>query len=524
LEAGVREDKQLLNRPLYYLLRGMAELDLGRPETALEFFTHVQLAEMPEAPLFRAIAQSDLAHWGEMRDAMRIGADAIGDLPLEYQRRLLLGAARAAVEVGAYAEAGRFLNDLEVMEVPNGLEPAYILLAGRVAEGVGRYERAKALYETIADLDQGPDAAEAKLRSVAMRYGRGELSRPKAIERLETLAIVWRGDRIELETIRVLGRLYVAETRYRDAFKLLDAALIVDAESDSTHDFHGEMSAVFEDLFLTGKSDVLPPIEALALYYDFSRLTPIGRRGDELIRRLADRLVSVDLLDQAAELLDHQVQYRLTGAAKAQVAAKLAVIHLMNGKPIEAVRVLSGTRMPQLPQELREQRMFVEARALSESGRHETAVELVTNLRGPEADRLRADIAWDAKNWREAGERLEKLVSGRWNGEGTLDAADRHDVLRAALAYALGTETIGLSRLKEKASERMGDTPEGRVLALLVSKEGTSAKTLTEAAKALASFDGLGTFLKQYRARFPDRPLPPDPMPTSAVKQRVSGR
>ncbi len=43
----------------------------------------------------------------------------------------------------------------------------------------------------------------------------------------------------------------------------------------------------------------MPAIDALSLFYDFRDLTPVGRRGDEMIRKLADRLVSVDLLDQA---------------------------------------------------------------------------------------------------------------------------------------------------------------------------------------------------------------------------------
>jgi hypothetical protein len=218
------------------------------------------------------------------------------------------------------------------------------------------------------------------------------------------------------------------------------------------------------------------------------------------------------------------VQYRLSGAAKAQVAAKLAVIHLMNHKPIEAVRVLIGTRMPQLPQRLREERMFIEARALSETGRNEVAAELIENLKGPEAERLRADIAWAAKNWREAGEKIEKLLGERWKAEGLLDAGERHDTLRAALAYALGKEMIGLARLKEKFAPKMGDTPEGKVLALLVTPEGTSAKTLAEASKALATFDSLGSFLKVYRERYPERPLPPDLAPTSGIGKRITVR
>ena len=96
----------------------------------------------------------------------------------------------------------------------------------------------------------------------------------------------------------------------------------------------------FDSLFLGGKADALPPIEALGLFYDYRDLTPIGRRGDEMIRKLADRLVSVDLLDQAAELLQHQVDHRLQGSARAQVATRLAVIYLMNHKPERAIATL----------------------------------------------------------------------------------------------------------------------------------------------------------------------------------------
>ena len=52
-----------------------------------------------------------------------------------------------------------------------------------------------------------------------------------------------------------------------------------------------------------------------------------------MIRKLAERLVSVELLDQGAELLQYQVDNRLQGAARAQVATRLAVIYLMNHKP-----------------------------------------------------------------------------------------------------------------------------------------------------------------------------------------------
>ena len=75
---------------------------------------------------------------------------------------------------------------------------------------------------------------------------------------------------------------------------------------------------------MSADGDAMPAVEALGLFYDYRELTPIGRRGDEMIRRLTDRLVAVDLLDQAAELLQHQVDHRLQGAARAQVATPAA--------------------------------------------------------------------------------------------------------------------------------------------------------------------------------------------------------
>ncbi len=67
-----------------------------------------------------------------------------------------------------------------------------------------------------------------------------------------------------------------------------------------TRNIQQEAAKSFDTLFLAGKGDALPAIDALGLFYDFRELTPIGSaRGDEMIRKLAERLVSVDLLDRA---------------------------------------------------------------------------------------------------------------------------------------------------------------------------------------------------------------------------------
>src|SRR5262249_24811328 len=150
------------------------------------------------------------------------------------------------------------------------------------------------------------------------------------------------------------------------------------------------------------------------LFYDFRELTPIGRRGDEMIRKLSDRLVSVDLLDQAAELLQHQGDHRLQGAGRAQVATRLAVVYLMNPKPDRALATLQATRVSDLSNDLREQRLLLEARAISNLGRHDLALELVAAINSREAARMRSDVLWAARRWREAAEQIELFHADRW--------------------------------------------------------------------------------------------------------------
>jgi hypothetical protein len=109
---------------------------------------------------------------------------------------------------------------------------------------------------------------------------------------------------------------------------------------------------VFEDLFLSGKADALPAIEALALYYDFSKLTPIGRRGDELIRRLSERLVAVDLLDQASELLAASGGIPAHGCCEVRRSRRALPSSSDEPQAAEsAVAILAATRLADLPKD-----------------------------------------------------------------------------------------------------------------------------------------------------------------------------
>lgn len=503
------------------ILRAVADVMMDRPEGALRALAVPEIGNQQDAPVWRAVAFARQGKWAEAREAFKASEAAMATLPIELQRMAMMDALRTTIEVHDFAAAARLVNDFEAAGVPEDLTASIKVLTGRVNEGLGRKDDALADYRLAAESADRRSAAQGRLREIALQYASGQMPRKEVIGALEALTTVWRGDDTETEGLKLLAHVYTEEGRYRDAFHVMRTALRSHPKSDMTRKIQDEAAATFDSLFLQGKGDSLPPVEALGLFYDYRELTPIGRRGDEMIRKLADRLVSVDLLDQAAELLQHQVDNRLQGAARAQVATRLAVIYLMNRKPERALATLQATRSGDLANELRDQRLLLEARALSDIGRHELALELITNVRGPEVIRLRADILWAAKHWREAAEQIELLHGERWRNFTPLNDAERSDILRAAVGYTLSDEAIGIGRLREKYAAKMADSPDARAFEVVSSPVGSDSPEFLAVARRLAAVDTLQGFLRDLRKRYPDSAPPPAPSvpePASAAK------
>ena len=486
------------------VLKAVADVMLDRPDDALKELSKPQVGNQQDAPIWRAIALARQGRWAEARDIFRTVSAAVGALPIELQRMAMKEALRSSIELRDFNNAARLVNDFETVGVTPDLEPTINVLLGRLYEGLGRTEDALASYRAAAVSSDRRAAAQGRLRETVLAFATGSMGRKDVINDIETLTTVWRGDETETEGLKLLAHLYTEDSRYRDAFHVMRTALLAHPNSDMTRKIQDEAAATFESLFLGGKGDALPPVEALGLFYDFRELTPIGRRGDEMIRRLSDRLVGVDLLDQAAELLQHQVDHRLQGAARAQVATRLTVVYLLNRKPDRALATLQATRVANLSNDLRDQRLLLEARAISNLGRHDVALELIANINSHEAVRLRSDVLWAARHWREAGEQIELLYADRWRQFPPLNDGERSDILRAAIGYALGEELIGLARLREKYQAKFADGPDRRAFDVVTAPIGTNGVEFQDVAKKIASVDTLDTFLRDLRARYPE--------------------
>ncbi|MES0882669.1 hypothetical protein ABLQ08_18505 [Roseibium sp. SCPC14] len=510
MTLALEEEPALAEDSSFNLMMGAAQTMAGRPEEAYDHLNRPDLKNSPDAAIWQTIVDVKLGNWTQARIVMPRGRAVVGNYPTAIQTEFKLAAAQAMVEVNDFGIANGMLAEIEPSEVTRAQAARYDILRGRVADASGRSQEALTVFDLVTRSDDRPRSAEAEYRALRIRYRDGELSVDETIDRLASLATSWRGDEIELKTLRFLSQLYAERGQYREAFEAMKSAVQADADSDTTRLLQEEMNGLFNALFLDGKADEMQPVKALALYYDFRELTPIGRQGDEMVRLLAKRLVEVDLLDQATELLRHQVDNRLKGAARAQIASDLAAIYLMDRKPDEALRVLNRTRQASLPSTLERQRNIVEARALTENGRPDLALELVRNMRGTDVDRLRADTFWAAESWRDAGEQLEAMHGSRWSDNIPLDDLERRDILRAGIAYSLAGDQLSLERLQTKYTTKMADSPEAFAFEVVTRPVDAQGVEFLQVANRLADVDSLETFLKEYRRQYMSPRRSPD--------------
>ncbi|MFC6657038.1 hypothetical protein ACFQEX_17010 [Roseibium salinum] len=502
MKLAREEEPALAEDSSFNLMMGAAQTMAGRPEEAYAHLNRSELKNSPDAAVWQTIVDARLGNWTAARIAMPRGRAVVGNYPPAIQTEFQLAAAHSMVEVNDFGVANSILAEIEPSEVSRAQAARYDILRGRIADASGRSQEALTVFDLVARSEDRPRAAEAEYRALRIRYRDGVAGVQETVDRLAGLATSWRGDEIELKTLRFLAQLHAERGQYREAFEAMKSAVQAEPESDTTRLLQEEMNGLFNALFLDGKAEEMPPVKALALFYDFRELTPIGREGDELVRLLAKRLVEVDLLDQAAELLRHQVDNRLKGAARAQIAADLAAIYLMDRRAEEALRVLNLTRQASLPSTLERQRNIVEARALTESGRPDLALELVRNMRGSDVDRLRADTFWAAESWREAGEQLEAMHGSRWSDNIALDELERRDILRAGIAYSLAGDQLSLQRLQTKYMAKMSDSPEALAFEVVTRPVEAQGVEFLEVATRLADIESLETFLKEYRRQY----------------------
>jgi len=264
---------------------------------------------------------------------------------------------------------------------------------------------------------------------VSAQLDQKQIDPKDAVQKLEALRFLWRGDTFEFDLLNKLGHLYFDVAQPRKGLITLRQAATHFPDHPLAKQAADDMSNEFRKLYLGGGADRLSPLTAVALYDEFRELTPPGADGDRMIAALADRLVKVDLLDRAGDLLERQVKTRLSGADKVAAGTRLAAVRLLDDKPDLALQALHDSEDPAATPELQAERQRLLARASFDNGDTLKGIALIRDDTSLEGLWLKSDMFWKLREWPSASDALGQLI-------------DAEQAKRAAAAAAISSPDV----------------------------------------------------------------------------------
>ncbi|MEQ8405113.1 MAG: hypothetical protein RKE49_08440 [Oceanicaulis sp.] len=504
LNQAVQENPALEASAEAAALRGAAEYMMGRLEAAEATLSHTELVNDPAAQPWRGLIAAQRRDWALARRRFEQGRDQVFFFDPVWRARIAAWHGLSALRTGDIGAVEPLLDQVE-MGVRDAEADAIAAYArAGLAARQGDMDGAIAQYAALAAHRWAPIQARAKLEKLRLETEADRIAPDEAVEMLESLRYQWRGDDTEVEASAMLGEVYADAGRYDEALRTMEATRLRFPESPVSRRLGLAMDTLFRDLFLDGEADRMDPLSAVALWREHQDLTPPGPDGVRMVLGVVERLVEIDLLDQAAAYMQYWIDERgvtMTAQARAAIAADLAEIYLMDERPERALRAIEQTRIAGLPGDLVAERRLLQARALAGVGRTEHALELIGNDRTEAADRLRARIAWDDRLWTEAGRRSEALLGDRWRGEAELSGRDSHDVLRALIAYALAGDQASMDRVEARYGAAMARTEHASAFSLVANETVRPGDARLSALVAeLADLDDSTSLMRGFRA------------------------
>lgn len=505
LRVMVANDQDMENTAQFRALRGAALFMMRRYQEAAEDFNHFTLANEEDAHFWLAAARSQVSDPKAQAETMIQTGTLIRAYPRRVKIPLALMGVEATIAAGDDFGAQGFL-DMIRKETPSVNELAAIdYMDGKLNEKIGELQVA---LQQFRKAEQSPSLMYSVLATrdrLELEHKLGTVTTAQLIEGLEQLRYRWRGDHTELEMLLRLADLYGEEKDYGTALRTLKITTSYFSGDERVNEAANKMTGIFEKLYLDGEADKLSPVTAIGLFEEFRSLVPPGEKGDEMIRKLADRLVSVDLLQQAALLLERQVQFRVTGLERARIGSRLALIYLMDEQPQKALDVLSDTATPEAGRELNAQRRRLEARALTDLNKVDEAVLLLGTDTTPETKQLRAEIYWRAQQWANAAAALSELAP---EPEGTtLSAQNARVVLDWATALTLAGDERTLVRVRQRYTVPMSDTPYRDAFALITTPRERGVMDVAAVRQQIEQAEQFKSFMIDYKDMIGGKPL-----------------
>src|SRR5262249_22728506 len=127
-EAALSDSNPKKDETITTMVHAVASILTGRPEVALKDLANPAIGSNYDSQMWQALALARQSKWVAAREKFKNVEFAIASLPLDLQRIVTMDAMRAALEVRDYAGAVKRRAELDVIGVPDDIQPAVAVL------------------------------------------------------------------------------------------------------------------------------------------------------------------------------------------------------------------------------------------------------------------------------------------------------------------------------------------------------------------------------------------------------------
>lgn len=480
LDLAANNNQQIEETSEYQALRGAAHYLASQYDVAVNYFDGDELKNISEAQLWYAASLASLGNNEKALAVYNNNAVLTSVYPYSVKRVINAPLALAALNENNGKLALEFI---ELIDKPNDMKTpeeraTVAYLKGRAQSVTGRPDEAISnLYKASLGSKLGPYGIRAELLLIKDELAREVLPLDEAIQRMERLRFAWRGDELESEIYQSLGALYIENGEPRKGLGILKRAATNTQSVQDRRATVRKMADAYKSIFIGEDFEKTDPLVAVTVYDEFKELTPIGEEGNQLIDRLADKLMSISMMSRATQVLKDKMDRLGEGQHAIKTGLRIAAIQLLDREPEMAMETLLqvdtmiGKYRGDDKAELNSKIVLLKARSLAETGQPEQALFMTEGLDDTDdVIRLRIDTAWKTGQWVAVTDNLAKLLARENITSANPPTAQQAQlILNQAVALTLSNQYDALQRFASAYDTVMKQTPNYKTF-LLVSR------------------------------------------------------
>ena len=470
LTVALEDDPEEANRPGVLFLLAASELVAGNKEGASLLEGPWPDSQKRAVQLWRGLyLAAEGGHEAEAAHLLAMDVDRLKSYPAPLRDMLLPGVAEEIARYGTQ-------DDVESLEnLPSG--SAYQLVDAFRKLRSGQREQAYTLFSKLSE-DRDPIVAEKALEErLVMNIASGKTAPDAAAEQYNTL----------MPDARLAGREVQVRLQQADAYMRAhawtDALDAIDAVPAGTGDV-GEkqippilmqaLAGIAQESSKTADKGVL--LHNAALIKAHLPGLPDGARKGEVMVAYGKMLLRLGLPDEAADIFSSAVPMLATPDMKALAGEGLADANLERKRPQDALKALSVTDSPNLPDASRAARQRILARIALATGDQNKALALLSGDASPVSLDISARIHEGRGEWSAAVQDMHQLAASEIPAKGPLDADMQALALRLASDASQAGDRPMLDWVAALAGDRM-DGDNARLFQLLTKPVDTTLPT-----------------------------------------------